>query len=137
MTDNEKFPGGGLRGLNLTRIPGIIHGERGQTRGGGFSAQLSRPRLKRLAGGSAAVRLRVPRRDHRCYTVQDGCSYKRFPLAEEGSHGHLKGKVSANMKIDIFPSHSSNILMDFWSKQKKTFTYRRRQDGNIPESPVS
>lgn len=31
MTDNEKFPGGGLAGLNLTRISGIIHGERGRT----------------------------------------------------------------------------------------------------------
>lgn len=27
MTDNEKFSGGGPVGLNLTRVPRIIHGE--------------------------------------------------------------------------------------------------------------
>lgn len=27
MTDNEKFPGGGPEGLNLTRVSGAIHAE--------------------------------------------------------------------------------------------------------------
>lgn len=43
MTDNEKFPGGGPAGLNLTRIPGIIHGEEGAELG--LLVRLSRPQL--------------------------------------------------------------------------------------------
>lgn len=27
MTDNEKFPGGGREGLNLTHVSGTIHAE--------------------------------------------------------------------------------------------------------------